>query len=72
MASSDRYEPIKDIGSGNFGVAKLYRDKRTREMVAVKLIERGEKVSQKCSIVLVKAPREWKDTAMQTFALASP
>lgn len=45
MASSDRYEPIKDIGSGNFGVAKLYRDKRTREMVAVKLIERGEKVS---------------------------
>jgi serine/threonine-protein kinase SRK2 len=44
MASSDRYEPIKDIGSGNFGVAKLYRDKRTREMVAVKLIERGEKV----------------------------
>jgi serine/threonine-protein kinase SRK2 len=46
MASSDRYEPIKDIGSGNFGVAKLYRDKRTREMVAVKLIERGEKIDE--------------------------
>ena len=35
---------IRDIGSGNFGVAKLMRDKQTSEMVAVKFIERGEKV----------------------------
>ena len=35
---------IKDIGSGNFGVAKLMRDKTTGELVAVKFIERGEKV----------------------------
>ena len=35
---------IKDIGSGNFGVAKLMRDKATGELVAVKFIERGEKV----------------------------
>jgi hypothetical protein len=41
----DRYELVKDIGSGNFGVARLMRDKKTRELVAVKYIERGEKVS---------------------------
>ncbi len=35
---------IRDIGSGNFGVAKLMRDKQTGELVAVKFIERGEKV----------------------------
>ncbi|THF99423.1 hypothetical protein TEA_025499 [Camellia sinensis var. sinensis] len=39
----ERYEFVKDIGSGNFGVAKLVRDKWTRELFAVKLIERGEK-----------------------------
>lgn len=36
---------IKDIGSGNFGVAKLVRDVWTKELYAVKFIERGEKVS---------------------------
>lgn len=41
----DRYELVKDIGSGNFGVARLMRDKKTRELVAVKYIERGEKVN---------------------------
>ena len=35
---------IRDIGSGNFGVAKLMRDNTTNELVAVKFIERGEKV----------------------------
>ncbi len=35
---------VRDIGSGNFAVAKLMRDKKTRELVAVKYIERGEKV----------------------------
>ncbi|OAE27430.1 hypothetical protein AXG93_3911s1120 [Marchantia polymorpha subsp. ruderalis] len=40
----DRYELVRDIGSGNFGVARLMRDKKTRELVAVKYIERGEKV----------------------------
>ena len=34
---------IRDIGSGNFGVAKLCRDKENGELVAVKFIERGEK-----------------------------
>ena len=45
MHDGDRYELVKDIGSGNFGVARLMRDKQTDELVAVKYIERGEKVS---------------------------
>lgn len=45
MHDSDRYELVKDIGSGNFGVARLMRDRQTNELVAVKYIERGEKVS---------------------------
>ena len=44
-----RYEMIKDIGSGNFGVAKLMRDRATGELVAVKFIERGEKID-KCVV----------------------
>ncbi|MQL87272.1 hypothetical protein Taro_019819 [Colocasia esculenta] len=45
MHDSDRYELVKDIGSGNFGVARLMRDKKTKELFAVKYIERGEKSS---------------------------
>lgn len=41
----DRFEPLKDLGSGNFGVARLVRDKKTNELVAVKYIERGKKVN---------------------------
>ena len=40
----ERYEILKDIGSGNFGVAKLVRDKWSGELHAVKYIERGQKV----------------------------
>lgn len=40
----ERYEAMKDLGSGNFGVARLVRDKKTKELVAVKYIERGKKV----------------------------
>lgn len=47
--SMERYEIVKDIGSGNFGVAKLARDKSTNEFFAVKFIERGLKVS--CSLM---------------------
>ncbi|KAK1367065.1 Serine/threonine-protein kinase SAPK2 [Heracleum sosnowskyi] len=42
----ERYETIKDIGSGNFGVAKLVVDKFTRELFAVKFIERGLKIDE--------------------------
>ncbi|KAK9165280.1 hypothetical protein Scep_000471 [Stephania cephalantha] len=44
MHDSDQYEHVKDIGSGNFGLARLMRDKQTKELVAVKYIERGDKV----------------------------
>ncbi|KAL3614176.1 Serine/threonine-protein kinase srk2e [Castilleja foliolosa] len=44
MHDSDRYELVRDIGSGNFGVARLMRDRQTNELVAVKYIERGEKI----------------------------
>ena len=40
----ERYEPLKDLGVGNFGVARLMRDKKTKELVAVKYIEKGKKV----------------------------
>ncbi|XP_047178386.1 serine/threonine-protein kinase SRK2E-like isoform X2 [Vigna umbellata] len=46
MHDSDRYDFVRDIGSGNFGVARLMRDKQTQELVAVKYIERGEKIDQ--------------------------
>lgn len=41
----DKYELVKDIGSGNFGVARLMRNKETKELVAMKYIERGHKVN---------------------------
>uniref|UniRef100_M1BBR9 Serine/threonine-protein kinase SAPK1 n=1 Tax=Solanum tuberosum TaxID=4113 RepID=M1BBR9_SOLTU len=42
----ERYEILKDIGSGNFGVAKLVKDKLTNELYAVKYIERGKKIDE--------------------------
>lgn len=47
----ERYEILKDIGSGNFGVAKLVRDKWSGELYAVKYIERGLKVSPSSSFL---------------------
>lgn len=37
---------MKKLGSGNFGVAKLVRDKNTEELFAVKYIERGKKIDE--------------------------
>uniref|UniRef100_A0A5B6ZY27 non-specific serine/threonine protein kinase n=1 Tax=Davidia involucrata TaxID=16924 RepID=A0A5B6ZY27_DAVIN len=42
----ERYEILKDIGSGNFGVARLVRDIWTGELYAVKYIERGQKIDE--------------------------
>lgn len=42
----ERYEIVKEIGSGNFGVARLVRDKWTKELFAVKFIERGQKIDE--------------------------
>ncbi|XP_074366271.1 serine/threonine-protein kinase SRK2A-like [Apium graveolens] len=42
----EKYEVVKDIGSGNFGVARLMRHKETKELVAMKYIERGHKIDE--------------------------
>mmetsp|Transcript_20467 Transcript_20467/g.44711 ORF Transcript_20467/g.44711 Transcript_20467/m.44711 type:complete len:359 (+) Transcript_20467:114-1190(+) len=46
VARLERYELIRDLGSGNFGIAKLMRDRVTGELVAIKFIERGERVDR--------------------------
>jgi hypothetical protein len=43
----EKYELLKDIGSGNFGVARLMRNKETKELVAMKYIPRGLKVRRR-------------------------
>ncbi|CAH9123305.1 unnamed protein product [Cuscuta epithymum] len=42
----EKYELVKELGSGNFGVAKLLRHKQTKELVAMKYIERGRKIDE--------------------------
>ncbi|KAL1569657.1 Serine/threonine-protein kinase sapk2 [Salvia divinorum] len=42
----ERYDILKDLGSGNFGVAKLVKDKWNGELFAVKYIERGKKIDE--------------------------
>ncbi|XP_039122621.1 serine/threonine-protein kinase SAPK7 [Dioscorea cayenensis subsp. rotundata] len=42
----EKYELVRDIGSGNFGVARLMRQKETKELVAMKYIERGHKIDE--------------------------
>ncbi|WZZ57133.1 hypothetical protein YC2023_057240 [Brassica napus] len=39
----EKYELVKDIGAGNFGVARLMKVKDSKELVAMKYIERGPK-----------------------------
>ncbi|XXG66634.1 hypothetical protein AAC387_Pa06g0165 [Persea americana] len=43
----ERYEPLKELGAGNFGVARLVRDKKTKELFAVKYLQRGKKIDEK-------------------------
>ncbi|KDP25157.1 hypothetical protein JCGZ_24259 [Jatropha curcas] len=42
----DKYELVKDLGAGNFGVARLLRHKETKQLVAMKYIERGQKIDE--------------------------
>ncbi|KAM7513935.1 hypothetical protein LguiA_003518 [Lonicera macranthoides] len=42
----EKYEVVKDIGSGNFGVARLMKHKDTKQLVAMKYIERGHKIDE--------------------------
>jgi serine/threonine protein kinase len=65
----ERYEFVRDIGSGNFGVARLNRDKLTNEPVAIKFIDRGERVGAGAEeirisslIAMQQTPRHGKGT----------
>ncbi|XP_038906810.1 serine/threonine-protein kinase SRK2H-like isoform X2 [Benincasa hispida] len=42
----EKYEVLKDLGAGSFGVAKLCKHKQTKELVAVKFIERGPTIDE--------------------------
>ncbi|WOG94132.1 hypothetical protein DCAR_0313425 [Daucus carota subsp. sativus] len=42
----DKYEFVRDIGSGSFGLTKLMKNKETKELVAVKCIEKGPQVNE--------------------------
>ncbi|KAL3813138.1 hypothetical protein ACJIZ3_014406 [Penstemon smallii] len=42
----EKYEVVKHLGAGNFGVARLLRHKQTNQLVAVKYIERGRKIDE--------------------------
>ncbi|KAL8473358.1 hypothetical protein ACS0TY_030260 [Phlomoides rotata] len=42
----EKYELVKHLGAGNFGVARLLRHKETKELVAMKYIERGHKIDE--------------------------
>lgn len=46
MGEADRYEPMKELGSGKFGVARLVKDKKTNDLFAVKYIERGKTIDE--------------------------
>jgi len=58
-----RYELVKELGAGSFGVAWLMKDRRTGELVACKLIERGDRID-KCG------PRPWVRRASAEAQLA--
>jgi len=40
----ERYEVVKELGSGNFGVTKLVRDREGGELMAAKFLERGDRI----------------------------
>ncbi|EPS73443.1 stress kinase, partial [Genlisea aurea] len=42
----EKYEVVRDLGAGNFGVARLLRHKETKQLVAMKYIERGNKIDE--------------------------
>ncbi|KAL6750394.1 Snf1-like ser/thr protein kinase [Haematococcus lacustris] len=46
LAGHERYEKIQDLSSGSFGFVQLARNKATGEQVAIKFIERGDRVNK--------------------------
>jgi len=42
----NKYEKVRDINSGTFGFVQLARNRHTGELLAVKFLERGDKISR--------------------------
>ena len=46
MNPLDKYENIEYLGKGTFGVVRLYQDKRTKEKVAIKIINKNKIINK--------------------------
>jgi serine/threonine-protein kinase SRK2 len=46
LAETSRYTKIADLSSGSFGFVQLARNTETGELVAIKFIERGDRVNR--------------------------
>lgn len=46
LAGHPKYEKIQDLNAGAFGFVQLCRNKQTSEQVAIKFIERGDRVNR--------------------------
>ena len=46
MNPLDKYENIEYLGKGAFGVVRLYQDKRTKEKVAIKIIDKKKIINK--------------------------
>lgn len=46
LSGAARYEKIRDLNSGSFGFVQLAKDKLTGKKVAIKFIDRGDKVNK--------------------------
>ena len=67
MHDGDRYELVRDIGSGNFGVARLMRNRADGQLVAVKYIERGQKVPCYCYLLQSRLSRPYAELCVLFF-----
>ncbi|KAK4762437.1 hypothetical protein SAY87_013710 [Trapa incisa] len=61
----EKYEEVKDLGVGNFGVARLLRHKDTKELVAVKYIERGSKIDENVAREIINHRSLWHPNIIQ-------
>ena len=46
MNPMDKYENIKYLGKGTFGIVRLYQDKLTKEKVAIKIINKKKIITK--------------------------
>jgi hypothetical protein len=60
---------VKDLGSGNFGLARLEREIATGELVAIKYIERGDGVRLLCAAPRTKCGAATAGTRANTQRL---